>query len=96
MRRRGLACLPDSPDTHGDQRDADQTLAVGGDRVERQLLAHQQQQRGDQENAGGVTRAPLEAERKPFDPKPARVTGRGLAQDKRRDRGEMIRARENV
>ena len=48
----GAAGAPDAPTTDEDQRDADDAFAVGGDGVERQLFAQQQQQARDQQHAG--------------------------------------------
>jgi hypothetical protein len=54
------AGFPDTVTTNGNQGDADDAFAVGGERIERELLTQQEQQRGDHEHAGGVSNAPLQ------------------------------------
>ena len=76
-------------------------LAVSGNRVERQLLADEQQQARDQQHADGVADAPLQPRSPPFDSKSPRFAWRHLAQGRCEsrasgDRRKMIGTGEDV
>jgi hypothetical protein len=70
-----------SPDTDAEERDANESLTVMGNRIERQHLAERDEEQADDEDPGRVTEAPREA----------RPPGTTIhVQRERRDGGQVI------
>lgn len=82
-----VARAMNAPRSHPEQRDADQTLAIGGNRVDGQPVSHHQQQQADGEHARRVSQSPLQAGA------PLRPIAIGR---KRGDGRKMIRAGQDV